>query len=105
MGLGGVEVDAVTFFEHDGLTSDIQLHRPFENEVELLSGMGVLIDGASSGLGLYCDDEHVCLVVNKTTHQTLILIGLGTLYRHTLSLAHYEVRLHVGRLGKDEFLR
>ena len=91
MGLGGVEINAVALFQDDGLAGDVQLHLAFQHHVELLAGVGVLIDGPGSRLGFNGDDEHVGLVVHETTHQRLVLVGLGAFDGQSLSFAGHIV--------------
>ena len=102
MGLGGIEIDGVALFQDDGLATNIKFHLTLEHEVEFLSLMGILINGVCLGLRLYGYDKHIGLVVDETTYQTLILIGLGALHTHTLTLANHEVRLHVRGLCKHQ---
>ena len=89
--LAGVEIDAIALFQNDGLTTDVQLHSAFEHEVELLTGVRVLVDGASTWLRLYSNNKYIGLVVDETAHQRLVLISFSTLDGHALSLACHIV--------------
>ena len=104
MGLGGVEIDRVSFLQHHRLTTNVELHLSFEHHVELLSWMGVLIDGMSFWLGLDSHDEHIGLVTYESTNQRLVFVSLRALDGHALSFSSHVVRLHVGCLCKDQFL-
>ena len=57
----------------------------------------------SAGLRLDGDDKYIGLVVHETAHEALVLVSLRTLNAHALALTSYKVRLHVGRLSKDQF--
>ena len=45
VGLCGIEIDAVALFQHNGLAAKEELHGTFQDKVELLTRMRVLVNG------------------------------------------------------------
>ena len=100
MGQAGVEVDAVAWVECQLFAADAQEQAAFDDEVELLSVVRVVVHGAVAGFD--GDDEGVGLAVAEAGGQGLVLVDLGALYADAMSGAGEEVGAHLGFFAEHE---
>ena len=100
VGQAGVEVDAVAWGQGEFLAADAQEQGTFDDEVELLSGMRVVVHGAV--VGLYGHDEGVGLAVLESGSQRLVLVGLGALHADALAGTRQEVGAHLGFFAEHQ---
>ncbi len=102
MGTGGIEIDAVAFLQDEDFVLYRQFQRPFNNDIKLLTVMGVLVMLLSIGQRIHCSQERIDLTTAESTGKTLIFIVVATVDLWTLTSTREVIAAHAGLLAEEE---